>query len=249
MLFEGNNPITGIVSVEQLSWGGGTFQVAPRDYAGLAFRIKGTAVVTVDGQEYYVNQNEVLYMPQNLAYRAKYTDTELLVIHFETLRDDRSPEVYGPEDTAQLYQAFLRAHSLWENKAGGYSMYILSEIYRILGLIGEKETKTNLPPCFLVAISYIHSHFKENDLSVEAICHSAGIGQTSFRLLFQKHYGKTPVEYITDLRLAYARNLIASGATVERAAYESGFNDPKYFARTVRKHLGCTPRQLRLYGK
>ena len=249
MLFEGNNPITDIVGVEQLRWGGGTFQVAPREYAGLAFRTKGTTVITVGEVEYYVNPNEVLYMPQNLAYRAKYTDTELLVIHFKTLQDDRSPEVYSVEDVGQLYQAFLRAHALWENKAGGYPMYILSEIYRILGLIGEKESKTNQPSCFLEAICYIHSHFKENNLSVDTICHSAGIGQTSFRLLFQKHYGKTPVEYITDLRLAYARNLIASGATVETAAYESGFNDPKYFARTVKKHLGCTPRQLRLYGK
>ena len=249
MLFDGNNPITEIVGVEQLRWGDGTFQVAPREYAGLAFRTKGTAVITVEEQEYYVNQNEVLYMPQKLAYRAKYSDTELLVIHFKTQHSDCSPEVYCVEDGGQLYQAFLRAHSLWENKAGGYSVYILSEIYRILGLIGEKESRVNLPPCFLEAISYIHSHFKENNLSVDTICHSAGIGQTSFRLLFQKHYSKTPVEYITDLRLAYARNLIASGVTVETAAYESGFNDPKYFARTVKKHLGCTPRELRLYGK
>ncbi len=249
MLFNGNNPITGIVGVEQLRWGGGTFQVEPRDYAALAFRTKGTAVITVDDQEYYVNENEVLYMPQHLAYRAKYSETELLVVHFQTQQDDRSPEVYATEDTGHLYQAFLRAHTLWENKAGGYSMYILSEIYKILGLICEKEAQTNLPDCFLAAISYIHAHFKENNLSVDTICRSAGIGQTGFRLLFQKHYGKTPVEYITDLRLAYARNLIASGATVEAAAYGSGFNDPKYFARTVKKYLGCTPRELRLYGK
>lgn len=249
MLFDGNNPITRIVGVEQIGWSGDTFQVAPREYSAIAFRTKGSSIVMVDNKEYYVNQNEVLYMPQNLAYRAKYTDTELVVIHFVTQQDDRAPEVYAAEDTGRLYQAFLRAHSLWENKAEGYLMYIMAELYRILGLICEKESKTNIPPCFLEAISYIHSRFKENNLSVDTICHSAGIGQTSFRLLFQKHYGKTPVEYITDLRLAYARNLIASGATVERAAYESGFNDPKYFARTVKKHLGCTPRQLRLYGK
>jgi AraC-like DNA-binding protein len=37
--------------------------------------------------------------------------------------------------------------------------------------------------------------------------------------------------------------------TIEDAACESGFNDPKYFARVVKKHFGCTPRDLKLYGK
>ena len=57
------------------------------------------------------------------------------------------------------------------------------------------------------------------------------------------------MEYITRLRLEYARRLIANGVSVESTAYESGFNDPKYFARVVKKHFGCTPRNLKTYGK
>ena len=58
-----------------------------------------------------------------------------------------------------------------------------------------------------------------------------------------------PVAYITDLRLEYARNLISGGMSIEAAAVESGFNDPKYFARRVKKHFGCTPSKLKTYGK
>ncbi|MBQ3099216.1 MAG: AraC family transcriptional regulator [Kiritimatiellae bacterium] len=36
---------------------------------------------------------------------------------------------------------------------------------------------------------------------------------------------------------------------IETAAYESGFNDPKYFARVVKSRFGCTPRALKAYGK
>ena len=36
---------------------------------------------------------------------------------------------------------------------------------------------------------------------------------------------------------------------VTNAAYESGFNDPKYFARVVKKCLNCTPRDLKNYGR
>lgn len=68
-------------------------------------------------------------------------------------------------------------------------------------------------------------------------------------MLFQKYYDKTPIEYITQLRLEHARNLIACGMVIEQAAEKSGFNDSKYFARVVKKYLGCTPRELKNYGK
>ena len=81
------------------------------------------------------------------------------------------------------------------------------------------------------------------------ICTEAGIGATQFRQLFKKYYQKTPMEYITSLRLEYARSLISNGVPVEKASFESGFNDSKYFARVVKKYFGCTPRELKTYGK
>jgi AraC-like DNA-binding protein len=81
------------------------------------------------------------------------------------------------------------------------------------------------------------------------VCEAAGIGTTVFRQLFKRYYQKTPMEYITQLRLEHARNQISGGMPIELAAAESGFADPKYFARVVKKNLGCTPRDLKKYGK
>ena len=69
------------------------------------------------------------------------------------------------------------------------------------------------------------------------------------RRLFKKYYDKTTIEYITSLRLEYARNLISNGMSIENAASESGFNDSKYFARVVKKQFGCSPREFKAYGK
>jgi two-component system response regulator YesN len=101
-----------------------------------------------------------------------------------------------------------------------------------------------LPEYFLRAVSCIQDHFTDHQLSIPGICKEAYL-----RTLFHQNYGKTPTEYITELRLEHARNLISCGASVEAAAGESGFSGPKYFARVVKKHFGCTPRNLRSYGK
>ena len=249
MLCNGDNPILEIVGVEHMHWKGGTFNVSCRNYSALAFRISGNAIIQSDGKEHYIKTNDILYLPQNKGYTAKYTDTEMLVIHFITTLDDKELEIYSFQNGEQIYKLFLQTHLIWKNKETGYVVHTLSMLYSILGSILEKETKINLPPHFLKAISYINSNYKNSDLNVDMICAEAGIGSTAFRQLFKKHYQKTPVEYITDLRLEYARNLISSGVPIGNVAYESGFNDTKYFARVVKKRLNCTPRDLKNYGR
>lgn len=248
MLYNANNPVLKITTVEHMRWQSGAFEVAPRPFSALAFRIDGSAVIGCNGKDYKINANDVLYLPQKLGYSAKYTDTEMIVVHFLTVNDDREAEVYSFENSEQIYKMFMRLLSLWKNKEPGYAVYSVAQLYNVLGTIAEKETKTILPEHFLKAVSYINSNFKDN-ISIDMVCKSAGIGATLFRQLFKKHYSKTPIGYITELRLECARNLISSGAPIEKAAYESGFNDPKYFARVVKKYFNCTPRAFRTYGK
>lgn len=248
MLYHGTNPIMKIIAVEHLRWDEGVFTVPPRAYASLAFRLSGTATISYGSSTCLVNANDVLYVPQGLGYTAAYTDTELLVIHFVTAHKDTAPQRYALENGEQIYKMFLRAKAIWEDRAPACDVQILSQLYGILGEIGQNETQVRLPAHFLKAVSYINSHFTE-DISADDVCAQAGMSGTVFRQLFRQYYHKSPVAYIIQLRLEYARNLIARGVSVESAALESGFHDAKYFARTVRKHFGCTPRELKTYGK
>lgn len=248
MLYHGDNPVLKIEAVEHMQWGDGTYRVAPRNYSALAFRIRGTARIESQGGTYPVGTNDILYLPQDLGYTATYTDTEMIVVHFLTRRSDKRIEVYPMEDSGRVYKLFLRAYALWQNKEPGYPVYAMSLLYEILGTILETQTITSLPPHFLKAMSYINANYRTN-ITMQSICANSGIGATVFRQLFKKHYHKTPVAYITELRLEYARSRIAGGIPIEQAASESGFNDSKYFARVVKRHFGCTPRDLKNYGK
>ena len=249
MLFDEANSILNIDAVEHIKWEKGEFIVAPRKFSSLAFRISGSATISSGEKEYFVKTNDILYLPQNMSYSAKYTDTEVIVVHFFTEKDDTEIEVFHFEEGEKLYKMFLNLVSLWKNKAPGFKMFSLGLFYNLLGTILEMESTVNLPEHFLSAVSFINSNYKDSSLSIDAVCRLSGISPTAFRQLFKKHYNKKAVEYITELRLENARNLISSGMSVENAAIDSGFNDPKYFSRIVKKHFGCTPRELKVYGK
>ncbi len=249
MLYDMDNPILELETVSRLKWDANTFRVAPRRYAALAYRIRGSAVIGCGGKSYPVSPKDVLYLPQGVGYTAEYTDTELIVIHFITAREDEEIQVYTPADSEAICRLFRRAHELWKQKSPGYAAHTMGVLYTILGTLGADAERGARSDAFGVAMDHLHAHYTSPTLSVGSLCAAAGMGETAFRQQFRRHFRQTPVEYITARRLEHARDLIAGGVPVETAAYRSGFSDPKYFARVVKKHFACTPRELKLYAK
>ena len=249
MFFELENHICEIVGVDHIVWSKQNCVVQPREYSALAFRIKGSGTISYDEGEIFVDTNDILYLPQNIGYSAEYTDTELIVIHFKTQASDKLAEVFSFGNSERIYKLFLEALNIWQNKNVGYKILTLSIIYKILGTTYKETKKYALPSNFKDAISIVNSKYKDNALSISHVCREAHISEPYFRKLFFEHYKKTPISYINELRIENARNLIASGVTIEQAAYNSGFNDSKYFSRVIKKYFNCTPRELKSYGK
>ena len=248
MIYDGTNLITQLINAEQLCWQPGSFDVKPRSVCALAFRVKGTADMHCAGKHYFVDAGDILYMPQGLGYQVDYSQTEMFAFHFVTEQSDPRPEVYTLQNRSRVHQLFLKAADLWKNKNPGYVNFCTAILYEVLGEICAENVQMQMPAHFKRAVDYIHQHFRENLSGVE-LCKDIGISPTAFRQLFQFHYGMTPTEYIRNLRLEYARNLIAGGASVEQAAQQCGIPDSKYFARLIKETYGCTPRQLHIYGK
>lgn len=244
MLYTCGNPITEMLLVGHFAWQARSLAVSARPYCALAFRISGGGSLHCGGKSYTLCAGDVLYMPQNLSYSHEYTDTDLLLFHFVTGKNDPEPEVYHLKNPEEIGRQFQKAVAIWEQKETGYMGKCMSIFYKIMGMLAENQALTNLPIHFTQAVSLLNQQFCRSDLRIGDICKQAAISETVFRQLFKQHFGKTPVEYLTELRLENARSLLAEGCCVEYAALESGFSDPKYFSRVVRKKLGLTPRHL-----
>ena len=249
MLYECNNPIIKVISVSHLRWKGAYFEVNARPYSALAFRVKGEGHFVSDKDEFFVCANDILYIPQGMSYNVNYTDTEMYVVHFVTLLNDTKTEIYTPKFIGEINSLFLRMKLLWDKKEIGYLADANVCLYKILSLIHKSVLENEIPQYFKNAISFIKENFSDSSLNIEKICRNCGCGETQLRKLFKAYYCKTPIEYITDLRLEFARNLITENNSIEESAYLCGFNDPKYFSRVVKQKYGCCPKDLKLFGK
>jgi len=100
----------------------------------------------------------------------------------------------------------------------------------------------------LSAVALLEKEYRDPDVTISRICHEAFISESTFRRLFTQQFGKSPIRYLSELRLHLAEELLLStDMTVEQISMATGFRDPKYFCRFVKHHRGCTPTELRTF--
>jgi AraC-like DNA-binding protein len=71
-----------------------------------------------------------------------------------------------------------------------------------------------------------------------------GISLRHLERTFQAHFGRSPQEWLNELRLLAAQKLLASGFPVKAVALELRFNHLSYFCRVFRAQTGVTPSQF-----
>lgn len=94
------------------------------------------------------------------------------------------------------------------------------------------------------ARTQIHEQFRQN-LSVAELAGAIEMSVAYFRRLFRAEYGCSPMQYIMNLRIENAKDLLLSGETnVTEAADLSGFEDIYYFSKIFKAKTGITPSEL-----
>jgi AraC-like DNA-binding protein len=95
------------------------------------------------------------------------------------------------------------------------------------------------------AITCIQSEFAR-DLNMKNLAKEAGVSYSWFRSTFTAHTGLSPHQYLLELRIVHARNLLADTEfSVKEIAAQTGFEDEHYFSRLFRQKLKLTPSQWR----
>ena len=73
-----------------------------------------------------------------------------------------------------------------------------------------------------------------------------GLSSGGFRRLFKQQMGKTPKEYILDIKLATAKRLLEeSNRTVAEISEIIHFETTAYFCRFFKSKTGLTPSEYR----
>lgn len=91
-------------------------------------------------------------------------------------------------------------------------------------------------------LAYIDAHCAQ-ELNVQQIAASVNISESVCLRCFHRRLGITPIQYVKQLRLDKAAELLrCSSMTIKAIAFECGFHDVSHFTKSFREKMGYTPK-------
>ena len=97
-----------------------------------------------------------------------------------------------------------------------------------------------------LAVDFIDHNYMDEEISLNKAAHVANVSANHFSALFSQNMGQTFTEYLTDLRMSKAKELLRCTAMrSSEIAGEVGYKDAHYFSYLFKKTQGMTPSEYR----
>lgn len=132
----------------------------------------------------------------------------------------------------------------------GYQPLIAGAVMHLLGQVHaavrqEKITGEDVQEEIIhKATAYMRSRLRD-EISFEALAQELRVSYSWFRKAFKLYTGMPPHQYLLELRLEKARQLLSGQKAVKEIAFEAGFESAFYFSRLFKKKMGLSPEAFR----
>jgi AraC-like DNA-binding protein len=161
------------------------------------------------------------------------------------------PHLHTTRQNMQKFESLLNCFTHFDTNLDGRvhnsAIYgIFMAIISFLCDLAVEDAKEERSPLDFQKINlFIQEHYADN-ITLAQLCKLSMMSESSFRRHFHQTFGMTPVEYIMQIRLTAASQLLlTSTLSVKEISGRTGFNDESYFIRTFRKTYHCSPQEYR----
>lgn len=195
--------------------------------------------------------------------------------HYEYFGEDK-PEVYWVHFTGSSVKEILRSYDIpldehiffagtpaaytqlfknmieeFQSCKVGYRQMLEMNLRQLFLMI--QRTRLEKPPLVTTAVQqemdfarqYFHEHYNE-PINIEEYAQSRHTSISLFMRNFKKVYGVSPKQYILNIRMNNAQNLLEStDYTVAEIAAIVGYDNALYFSRIYHKQKGQAPSDYR----
>jgi AraC-like DNA-binding protein len=220
----------------------------------LTYVVKGNARYTIDGTVYELVPGDLLYLadgmekeaityPKNLMhcfsinFNSKYPSTKILPPLFPVLS-----HIGLRQDIIDMFRELTIS---WTEQQKGYTMKTRALLTLILHRLSEVIlfNLDSTPGDYRInkIIHYISIHYAEK-ITVKILATRARLDTDYFGRLFKRDMGMSVHEYLTQIRVRNAENMLQSGTyKIHEVAEHCGFSDGFHFYKSFKSLRGFPP--------
>ena len=223
-------------------------KIENRQFYGLSFCREGQITYNLNGERFVSDRNHAIILPQNQTYTL-YRDKNGMfpVIDFTTMNflcnkfiviPISNPDVYIKE-----YEQIKALELFKKSRAKRISIF-----YNMISRLDNELSNSN--NLLIPAVDYLSKSFSNANITNELLAEKCNISEVYFRKLFFEQYKVTPKQYIIDLRINKAKQLLTDGILKIGAVSENcGFSNQYHFCRVFKEKTGLTPSEFMKQNK
>jgi len=234
----------------------------------LIYCVQGKGHYIVDNKRYEVHANQFIILPVTDKYMRYWADIEdpwtIYWVHYTgdniaTLNKSLNLSITnGPIHIPFNDKAIETWHNIYQTLEMGYSIENLCNanfcLYHLIAVFlfpqrhisNERDEQVDI---ITQTILNMRNNLSKK-LSVEDMARMHKLSVSHFSNLFSKATGMPPIDYFIQLKMQRACQLLyANGSKIKMVASELGYEDPYYFSRIFKKHIGTSPEQYRISSK
>lgn len=204
-----------------------------------------------DNQRFPLSKHSLIFLSKDQQYTVKaktegftYITTGFSLHPENAFQKLDFPEHIDISDQPYIQQQVEGILKIWDERSPWYLPKTRMAIEKMLMDIMEEYGNSShfrfygrLYP----VLTYIHQHY-DDTITNEKLAEICGLSVTHFRRIFKEQLHKSPMEYLTDLRINWALKLLKTRLfSVSEVGEQVGFPDVYYFSKLIKKHTGRSP--------
>lgn len=228
---------------------GHSYGPAVRTHWLLHYVVSGSGIFIRDSVTYKVTKGDIFVIRpfEETYYEADKADPwSYIWVGFTSdglLDDVFGKPVISLPGAGKIFQDMRRCSELENGRSAFLTSRIWELVARVLDLGSIKNSHIDK------ALSFMHSEYA-NGITVSSVAKHLNLDRTYFSVLFKNETGVSPVDYLSELKLNKAAELMSVyGKSPTTAATSSGYLDYCHFSRAFKKYFGVSPKKYREMNK
>lgn len=228
--------------------GAGSFPQHTHDQYEIICYTGGGGVMRTRERQYPVAAGTILIVPPGVSH-GSFGEGEIERIYirgeFRQSFSFTEPVLLRDNDRGE---GMRLAQLLYENRFDNneYLHALCNAFVRFL--LMHMEVEDSLGHAVNEVVSHLTHHFADADLNVGEVLRGSGYAEDYIRAHFRRITGRTPVEFLTDVRIRHACFLMefyGGVLTMAQIAEQCGYTDYVYFSKKFKALAGLSPRAYR----
>jgi len=224
-------------------------------YHLLLFITSGRLIYWIDKETMPLQKGDVLFVPAGsvrsgsaIEYHQRYAAffrVEGSDRHRLPILDKKEAFKLKVQNFPYFKQRFSLLNHHWLMKGAYLDTFCSSILLEMLSMVNYdldyEEISSKKMKLVMEIKNYMLKHYNE-PIKLQDLSEFGGKTPNYISCIFKEVTGFTPIEYLHDIRITMAKDMMLSkGMSIREISEETGFCDQAYFNRVFRKLSGCSP--------